>query len=120
MQLTILSDDGTLLRLQAEGEISQQSFDDGSDPLGPLLAPIGGFARKVVINLDRTSLIDSSGISWLLITNKHFIDHGGRLVFHSVPPFIQQVLQVVRLTLIMNFVADEATARAVALEGKKP
>ena len=120
MQLTMISDDGALVRLQAEGQISQDSFPGGTDPLGPLLAPVGGFGRKVVINLERATFLDSSGISWLLITNKHFLEHGGRLVFHSVPPLIWQVLQVVKLPLIMHFVADEATARTVALEGKKP
>jgi anti-anti-sigma factor len=120
MLLTLLSDDGTVVGLQAEGEISQSAFVDDQDPLAAVLAPVGGFGRKVIINLERTQFIDSSGIGWLLASNKRFVEAGGRLAFYLVPPLINQVLQMVKLPLIMPFVADEAAARMVAIEGRKP
>jgi anti-anti-sigma factor len=118
MQVTILSDDGTLLCLQLEGMISKDDFPDGIDPLPPLLEPIGGFARTVVINLDRTTFIDSGGISWMLGTDKQFHEQGGRVVFHSPPPLVNHVLEVSRLPLILHFATDEAAARRLALEGR--
>ena len=118
MNLTLLSDDGTLVRLQAEGQISQNAFHDGTDPLGPLLAPVGGFARKVMINLDRATFLDSSGISWLVVSHKNFQQHGGVLVLHSVPPRIHQVLQFCRMDRLLKMADDETAAEALARGGK--
>jgi anti-anti-sigma factor len=111
----VISDDGKVLRLRCAGKISQDDFSDRGDPLEALLAGHGGFGRKILLNLEEATFIDSSGISWLLISHKHSLQQGGCLVVHSVPPLVDHVVQLVKLPRIMHFARDAASARAVAL-----
>jgi anti-anti-sigma factor len=115
MNLTVISDDNSVVHVQCAGKISQDDFPNGTEPLEGLLAGRGGFGRKVLLNLERATFIDSSGISWLLICHKHSLQQGGCLVVHSVPPLIDQVIQLVKLPRVMHFAGDAAGARAIAL-----
>ncbi len=113
MKLILVADEGEVVRLSCEGQITQM-VSQGNEPMANLLGQ-AGFARKVLLDLGKTTFINSSGISWLLICHKHFTQGGGQFVVHSVPPLVSQVLQFVRLPSIMHFAADEASARALAL-----
>jgi anti-anti-sigma factor len=115
MNLNVISDDNNLVHVRCAGKISQDEFPNGADPLEALLGEHGGFGRKVLLNLEEATFIDSSGISWLLISHKHCLQQGGCLVVHSVPPLIDHVAQLVKLPRIMHFAKDAAGARAVAL-----
>jgi anti-anti-sigma factor len=117
MKLRLVEDEGDLVRVACEGQISQ-IVSQGNEPLGNLLGA-SGFTRKVLLSLEKTTFINSSGISWLLICHKYFSQSGGQLVVHSVPPLVNQVLQFVRLPSIMNFASDEDAARALA-RGEQP
>jgi anti-anti-sigma factor len=118
MQLTLLSEEPEVVRMECAGRISQAYFDAGSDPIEGLLGP-GGFARKALLSLEKTEYIDSSGISWLIGTHKRFLNAGGRLVLHSIPPLIANVLQMLRLPLLLFIAADGVAARALAFGDKK-
>jgi anti-anti-sigma factor len=113
VKLILVADEGDLVRVACEGQITQM-VSQGNEPMANLLG-LGCFSRKVLLSLEKTTFINSSGISWLLICHKHFSQAGGLLVVHSVPPLVAQVLQFVRLPSIMQFAADEAAARTVAL-----
>jgi anti-anti-sigma factor len=115
MKLTIVADEGEIVRVACEGQIAQL-VSHGNEPMANLLGPTA-YSRKVLLSLERTTFINSSGISWLLICHKYFAQGGGQLVVHSVPPLVSQVLNFVRLPSIMNFAADEKAARTVALGG---
>ena len=78
-----------------------------------------GYRQKVLLDLENTTFIDSSGISWLMICHKHFVQAGGKVVYHSAPPLVQQTLKLLRLNLVLNLADDEDAARAMALEDKK-
>ncbi|MCI0464558.1 MAG: STAS domain-containing protein [Gemmataceae bacterium] len=112
MQLTLISQDSGLARLECEGQITQNDFEPGDDPMVSVLGS-EGFSRKVLLNLEKTSYIDSSGISWLVICHKKFLQGGGRLILHTIPPMVNHVLQLLRLNSIMHIAADEASARAM-------
>jgi anti-anti-sigma factor len=119
MQMTVVpSEDPAVVRLKCEGQISQSNFQPGVDPIEHLLGP-GCFSRKVLLNLEKTEYIDSSGISWLIACHKHFLKAGGKLVLHSIPPMVYQALQWLRMPLILHLADDEPTARALALGEKK-
>jgi anti-anti-sigma factor len=124
VQLTLLSDDKELLdetnvvRVAVEGKISQDDMDSAKDPMRLLLGPLI-FNRKLLLNLEKATYINSSGVSWLIICHKHFVMSKGQLILHSVPPLVDQVLQLMRIPSIMPVVADEAAARAVAREEKQ-
>lgn len=125
MQLTLLSDPSRLLaddrevvRVACEGTIRHADFDRASEPLRVLLGPFI-FRRQVLLNLEKATSIDSSGISWLLMCHKQFAEAKGRLILYAVPPLVLQVLQLVRLPTLIPVVPDEAAARNLAL-GQKP
>jgi anti-anti-sigma factor len=113
MRLTLLSNFDSVARLECEGEISQAQLSAGPgsipDVLGPLTDP-----ACVLLNLEKTNLIDSSGVSWLLTAHKQVHQSGGRLILHSAPPMVLQVLQLLRMTELLNVVPDEAAALRLA------
>src|SRR3954468_3356721 len=117
LKLTVVSDDGNVVRVQCEGEISQVKFQLNDNPLESLVGP-NVYSRKLVLNLDRVEFLDSSGISWLVVTRKHCQQQGGVLVLHSIPPRIQQVLQFCRMDKLLKLAEDETAADAL-LAGAK-
>jgi anti-anti-sigma factor len=114
--LFILVDDGSIVHVQAAGSLSQVSIQHDGNPLEQLLGP-GGFARTVLLNLERVEFLDSSGISWLIVCHKAFVQHGGAFVLHSVPPRILQVLQFCSMDRLFKIASDEAAARALVRGG---
>ena len=68
--------------------------------------------------MEKTRFIDSSGIGWLMVSHKRFLGAGGRLVLHSVPPMIAQVLRLLNLHTILAIEPDLAAARASVAEPK--
>jgi anti-anti-sigma factor len=119
MQLKLLSDERDILdekaviRVACEGQISHDDFNPANDPMRQVLGPLI-FARKVLLNLEKTTYINSSGISWLIICHKHFVQAKGQLILHSIPPIVFQVMQIVRLPLVVPTATDEAAALAFA------
>ncbi len=113
MELTAVSDEGGLLRLSAAGRITQDDVTPHADRFGDLLGA-AGYARKVVLGLTNVDYIDSSGISWLLVRHKRFREADGKLVIHSVPPMVRQVLEMLRLNLVLHLTDDEPAAVALA------
>ncbi len=117
MRLSLISDEGDVLHVACEGDIQQQDFRPGRDPIEDVIGP-SGYSRRVLLDMERTTYLESSGISWLLICHKHFVEAGGRLILHSVPPRVFRVLQIVHLPKILNIAPDEAGARALAGGGE--
>ena len=118
MQLTLSKSDDDVLRVQCEGSISQDGFKPGIEPLEELLGA-NCYGRKVLLNLERTHYIDSSGVGWLMGRNKQFRQAGGRLIIHSIPPIVSQVLQLLRMGMVLELTTDEATALARVTGGKQ-
>jgi anti-anti-sigma factor len=124
MQLKLLSsdndvlDDKAVIRVSCEGHISHDEFDPAKDPMRQVLGPLI-FSRKVLLNLEKASYINSSGISWLIISHKHFVQAKGQLILHSIPPMVFQVMQMVRLPLVVPVAADETAALALARGDKQ-
>ena len=65
MKLTLNSDDKDLVQVECEGEIGDEEYVGDNEPMTALLGPLGGFRRKVVLNLERATIIYTSGMSWL-------------------------------------------------------
>jgi anti-anti-sigma factor len=117
LKLTVVSDEPDLVRVQCEGEISQVKFQLNDNPLESLLGPTV-YTRRFLLNLERVEFLDSSGISWLVVSHKNFQQHGGLLVLHSIPPRIHQVLQFCRMDRLLRLAEDEPAARVLAQGGK--
>jgi anti-anti-sigma factor len=118
LNLTVLSDEGDLVHIACSGEISQVRFGGDDNPLAQLLGA-GVWARNVLLHLERVEFLDSSGISWLVVSHKHFHQHHGALVLHSIPPRILQVLQFCRMDKLLRIATSEGEARRL-LSGDKP
>lgn len=117
MKLTLVSDTAELVRVRCAGDISQSQLPPGSEPLVDLLSPTV-YARSVILDLEQTSYIDSSGISLLIVWQKRFKRDGGRLVLFNIPPLVQQVLDLLNLRAVLNLATDEQAATALAREEK--
>jgi anti-anti-sigma factor len=113
----VAAEEDDLIRVDCSGEISQIGLRPGDDPLAGVL-PAGGYGRKVLMNLDKTTYIDSSGVSWLIMAHRRFAQAGGKLVIYAVPPLVLQVLQLLRMTTLLNIAPDEAAARALVAGDK--
>jgi len=111
MQLNIVSSDGAVSRLQVAGQIIQSALANQPEPIGELLGE-GAYARRVTLDLAEATFIDSSGLGWLLLCNKRFREAAGKLVIHSAPPVILDVIKVMRLDQVLKIVEDEAAATA--------
>lgn len=110
MEFNIVAEEPGCLRVECEGEISQSFMEGAEDPLKSLLGPTG-YSQTVLLNLVKTTYIDSRGLGWLVASHKRFVEANGRLIVHSAPPRVYQVLQIVRLPTIMEIVADEMAAK---------
>lgn len=118
MKLSVVCDEGDVLRLQASGRITQERLSSDSDRMGELLGT-GGYRRKVVLGLADVDFIDSSGIGWLLRCQKRFREADGKLVIHSVVPMVSEILKMLRLHLVFQMADNESAALALAREGDR-
>lgn len=115
MELGLLSDPGDdVARLGCQGTITQSGFSpETPDPIEEALGT-EAYTRKVLLDLNKATFIDSSGVSWLISRHNSFNENGGLLVIHSVPPVVQGVLDLLRLGSIFNLAQDETAAEAIA------
>ena len=79
-------------------------------PLDELLGS-RGYSQRVILNLRDTRFIDSSGLSWLVVCHKRFIEGGGKLVIHSVRATIMDLFRMMRLEMVLNLAENESAAR---------
>jgi anti-anti-sigma factor len=117
MRLTLASHTDQLTRLECEGEVTQHELTSDKDPLETVMGTTI-FRRCVLLSLDKTTYIDSSGVSWLLHGHKEFERSGGRLVLHSLSPMVRQVLNLLKLTTILHVADDEVEALHMAQGAK--
>jgi anti-sigma B factor antagonist len=112
MQLSLTSQNDTATCVAIQGDISQSRFPANVN--NPLENVLGAdcYQRRVLIDMEQAGYIDSSGIGWLMGCHKRFIAAGGLLVLHSLPPMVEQVIQLLRLHNILTIKPDQASALA--------
>jgi anti-anti-sigma factor len=112
MKLTLLSfEKEGYIRLAAEGNITSADFSaDGRNPLEAVLGPNWPKLR-VMLDLGRTTYVDSSAIGWLINCHKEFKNGGGKIVVHSIPPKVEQVFTLLKIGKVVPLARDEASAK---------
>jgi stage II sporulation protein AA (anti-sigma F factor antagonist) len=115
MHLTLESQASGICSLQLSGKISQTAVESQSDELCKILGE-SNFNQKILVSLQKTDYIDSSGIGWLLATDKKVRNSGGRLILHSVPLDIQHVFGLLKLDMVLNIAKDKQHANSIAAE----
>jgi hypothetical protein len=116
MKLQLLKREGKVAQVACHGEISQL-YASLSDPLIGLLGP-DCYSLTVILDLQQTTFIETSGIGWLVGCHTRFLRGGGRLILHSLPPFLEDVLvKLVRLDQLLTIRSDATTAQQALEEG---
>src|SRR5262245_56607630 len=101
MKVQNAGDDGQLIRLQVDGQITQRDFSPGGDALAALLGP-DRYTRQVLIDLSNAPMVDSSGIGWLIASHKRFREKGGRVVVHSYQPLVANTLKLLKMDKVLS------------------
>lgn len=117
MKLTLVSSENSLLRLRCEGEVTPADFVSGVNPFTELLGA-ECFSKKILLSLEKTSLVDTAGIGWLVMSHKAFQEQGGKLVVHSIPPLVDHVFRLLRMPKVLHLAANEFAAQAL-IQGEK-
>lgn len=112
MELRLITEDGDGVVVACHGNITMERVLRGPDPFERVLGP-GGYAKQVFLDLEHTEFIDSAGIGWFVMCHKRFVQRGGRLVLHSLPPLVEQVFQLVRLHTVLPVAPNLSAARAL-------
>lgn len=110
MQLSIKQADQEPVSVCMAGRITQQGIGSAdNDPLSELLGD-DAYQRDLLLDLKGTDYMDSSGVNWLIKSHKRFKENGHRMVVHSVPPIVRNVIKVMRLDLLIELADDESEA----------
>jgi len=117
MKLNVLSSDEGLSRLECCDDLTLPDVMGEGEALERLLGP-GCYSRHVLLCLAKASYIDSAGVGWLVMCHKRFLEGGGQLVVHSIPPMVQHVFGILGLNTILNIAGDEEAARGLVSAAK--
>jgi anti-anti-sigma factor len=110
MNLSLLPlNDAVVFRVRCTGPVSLRGLPPATDPLQALLGPNCN-VHKILLNLEGSQSIDTSGIAWLARTHNAFTQAGGLLVLYSVPATIMDLLDFLRMRSLFHIAVDVATA----------
>jgi ABC-type transporter Mla MlaB component len=113
LELSLSAEEADQVLVQCAGDIRLPDFQPEKDPLVKLLGP-QVYSRKVLLNLERANLLDTSGISWLIHCHENCERAGGMLVLHAIPLRIRHLLQLLHLDHLLHTTTDLASAREIA------
>lgn len=113
MKLKIDSQQAGCCNMSLSGRISQTTLGGQADQLSQLLGE-SNYNQNILLSLRETDYIDSSGIGWLLSTDKKIRNAGGKLVLHSVPLDVQHVFGLMKLHKVLAIAKDQQDATSTA------
>jgi anti-sigma B factor antagonist len=67
-------------------------------------------ARNIVINMDKVTTIDSSGIGELVSSYSFATNRGGRLKLAQLPPKVRDILHITQLITVFEVFDSEDEA----------
>ena len=102
--------------MSLSGRISQVTAGQDVDQFSQLLGE-ANYNQNVLLSLQQTDYIDSSGIGWLLSMDKKIKAAGGKLVLHSLPIDVQHVFGLMKLNKILKIARDKQQASSVVSGG---
>ena len=109
MQLSVRSQDGPVLHVELSGKLNMAAVADQQEALSDLLQD-NGYSQTVLLDMAGADIVDSAGMSWLVVQHKRFCDAGGKLAVHSVPFTIMETFRVMRLDQVLHVAANESEA----------
>ncbi len=109
MNLKIDNQSDGVCNMTLSGRISQTTVGSKLDQFSQLLGE-ANYGQRILLSLRETDYIDSSGIGWLLATDKKIRAAGGRLVLHSLPLDVQHVFGLMKLHKVLSIAKDQQAA----------
>jgi len=117
MELSLQAVENDLLYVTCQGALCLPDFQPEKEPLVKLLGP-EVYTRKLLLNLEQVSLLDTSGISWLIHCHEACGRAGGILILYAIPRRVRYVLQLLQMEHLFHIAADVTAARALARKGE--
>jgi len=115
MKLTLLPlENDEVIRVRCEGTLSLRQAEPQTDPLQILLGP-HCYTHKVLLNLERSQAIDTSGVCWLCHSQTRFNQSRGALILYSVPPIVTDILDFIKMRSHLRIAETEPQARTMVL-----
>jgi anti-anti-sigma factor len=108
MKLSLQSENGDSVLLNLEGRVSQRDVEL-SDPIVETLGE-NAYSRNILVDMSEVASLDSSGVNWLLTSQKRMREEGGQLVLHSLSPIAMNVLKVLNLHTLLKLADTESAA----------
>ncbi len=103
--------------LDLEGEIDLYKSPDVRSEIGKLIAKKN---KSVVINFQKVTYIDSSGLATMIDAFQKMRVYGGRLALISLAKPVRSVFEVSRLDKFFQIFDEEASAVASFRQGATP
>jgi anti-sigma B factor antagonist len=110
MEITV-RDEGHATLVRMSGELDAVTSPRLSEELDRLLTD---GRRRLVLDLEEVTLIDSSGLSALVRLLKQVRGQGGRLGLAALQPSVRRVFDLTRLALSFDLYDDVAAALRAA------
>ena len=117
MKLTLKSAEGDFVQVSLSGQVSQRILLPAEDSLARLLG-LDCYRRRLLLDLSDVHVIDSTGVGWLLGCQKRFREQGGQMVVHSFSPLVREILETLKMHLVLLLADDEQQARELATKAK--
>lgn len=73
--------------------------------------------RTVILNLERVSFIDSSGLGVILGRYKKLLPMGGKIIISNAPSHIYKIMELSGLPKIVQFDADDTLCQEDGRKG---
>jgi anti-anti-sigma factor len=106
-----------ILRVACEGQVSQRGKPPASEPMQELLGP-HAYRQRVILNLERSDGIDTSGLMWLVRVASRFTQGGGKLVVYGFSPTFRQMLEVLGMVgTILTAPSEQQAIEVVTQSG---
>jgi anti-sigma B factor antagonist len=99
LQLEIVERTDTAVTARLSGDLDIVTSDEVKRPLAQLLDD--GYSR-LWLDLADVGFVDSSGLGVLVALHRHAEAQGGQFVVRSVPPPVQRLFEITRLSDLLT------------------
>jgi anti-anti-sigma factor len=106
----VATDDGQVVRARVNGRLAHRFQAPYDEPLATTVG-FDAYQRHVLLDLSAVTLMETSGINWLLTLRKRMLAVGGRLVLHSLSPAVRNVVRVLKLQSVLEIAGSENDAQ---------
>ncbi len=108
-ELKLKGVDGKTHRIQASGRITQHAIAVNGNAFVDTLGD-DAYSKKVILGFEDVEHVDSSGVGWLLSSNRQFGKEGGKMVLYALPPSVKNVFGMLNLDRVISLAANEHDA----------